>query len=72
MTTKNGWKCLMEGTCAERNTLQGSTSTYLAIGLYSENAPPSDVADRINASFAILSIVGLAQRQAKQIAEADK
>ncbi|KAL0956661.1 hypothetical protein HGRIS_002793 [Hohenbuehelia grisea] len=53
MTTKNGWKYLMEG-------------------LYSEQAPPTDVADRINASFPNLLMTGIAQRQARQIADADK
>jgi hypothetical protein len=41
-------------------------------GLYEENGPPTDVADKINASFPNLMMPGLGYRGAKLIAEADK
>jgi len=41
-------------------------------GLYEENGPPTDVADKINASFPNLLMAGLGYRGAKLIAEADK
>ncbi|KAG9220500.1 hypothetical protein CCMSSC00406_0003956 [Pleurotus cornucopiae] len=45
---------------------------YLMGDLYSENGPPVDVADRINASFPHAVMMGISRRQVKQIAEADK
>ncbi|KAJ6490350.1 hypothetical protein C8R47DRAFT_1273552 [Mycena vitilis] len=53
MTTKNGWRVLMEG-------------------VYSENAPPVDVADRLNASYPNRLTEVLAPRRTLEIAEADK
>ncbi|KAJ7180333.1 hypothetical protein C8R43DRAFT_972653 [Mycena crocata] len=53
MTTKNGWRILMEG-------------------VYSENAPPTDVADRQNASYPLCLTELLAPRKTLEIAEADK
>ncbi|KAF8813451.1 hypothetical protein BYT27DRAFT_7180991 [Phlegmacium glaucopus] len=41
-------------------------------GLYGENGPPTDVADKINASFPNLMMAGLSYRATKLIAEADK
>ncbi|KAF5378871.1 hypothetical protein D9615_006928 [Tricholomella constricta] len=41
-------------------------------GVYSEGGPPSDIADRLNASFPHHMGVGLAQRTTKVIAELDK
>ncbi|KAF8634275.1 hypothetical protein AX17_004231 [Amanita inopinata Kibby_2008] len=41
-------------------------------GIYSENAPPTHFADRLNASFPLLMSMGLGQRTAQQIAELDK
>ncbi|KAK7032645.1 hypothetical protein VNI00_012910 [Paramarasmius palmivorus] len=42
-------------------------------GLYSENAPPTDIADRLNASFPnVFMGSGMAQRATKYIAELDK
>ncbi|KAJ7930009.1 hypothetical protein B0H13DRAFT_2228389 [Mycena leptocephala] len=53
VTTKNGWRILMEG-------------------VYSENAPPVDVADRLNASYPNRLTELLAPRKTLEIAEADK
>ncbi|KAJ6539575.1 hypothetical protein B0H19DRAFT_1213485 [Mycena capillaripes] len=53
MTTKNGWRILMDG-------------------VYSENAPPVDVADRLNASYPNRLTELLAPRKTLEIAEADK
>ncbi|KAF8150950.1 hypothetical protein B0H34DRAFT_730728 [Crassisporium funariophilum] len=44
----------------------------LMAGLYEENGPPTEVADRISASFPNLFMSGLGYRAAKLIAEADK
>ncbi|KAF9448282.1 FAD/NAD(P)-binding domain-containing protein [Macrolepiota fuliginosa MF-IS2] len=41
-------------------------------GLYSEDAPPADIADRLNASFPHFMAVGIQQRKVKEIAELDK
>ncbi|KAF9459685.1 hypothetical protein BDZ94DRAFT_1380914 [Collybia nuda] len=41
-------------------------------GVYSEGGPPSDVADRLNASFPNFMSIGVAQRTTKIIAELDK
>ncbi|KAJ3557978.1 hypothetical protein NP233_g11603 [Leucocoprinus birnbaumii] len=41
-------------------------------GLYEENGPPVDIADRFNASFPHFMSIEVAQRQVKQIAELDK
>ncbi|KAF9522145.1 hypothetical protein CPB83DRAFT_864900 [Crepidotus variabilis] len=40
--------------------------------LYSENGPPTDVADRLNASFPNLMMAGMAHRGAQGIAEVDR
>jgi hypothetical protein len=44
----------------------------LLAGLYEEAGPPTDVADRINASFPNMMSVPFAQEITKKIAEADK
>ncbi|KAJ6526586.1 hypothetical protein DFH09DRAFT_995693 [Mycena vulgaris] len=63
-------------------TLYQRSSTYVMTtesgwrhimeGVYSEGAPPTEVADRVNASFPHLMNVGLGQRQALKIAADDK
>ncbi|KAJ7490350.1 hypothetical protein B0H11DRAFT_2010164 [Mycena galericulata] len=53
MTTKNGFRILMDG-------------------VYSENAPPTDIADRLNASYPNRLTELLAPRKTLDIAEADK
>ncbi|KAG5640708.1 hypothetical protein DXG03_007477, partial [Asterophora parasitica] len=69
MSTKNGWDVLMGGTSyvplliPQPNTLAG---------VYSEDGPPSDIADRLSASFPHHMGVGLSQRKVKEIAELDK
>ncbi|KAG9224371.1 hypothetical protein PLEOSDRAFT_1065723 [Pleurotus ostreatus PC15] len=45
---------------------------YLMDALYSEDAPPVDVADRLNASFPNSLVVDISRRQVQQIAAADK
>ncbi|KAF8813407.1 FAD/NAD(P)-binding domain-containing protein [Phlegmacium glaucopus] len=44
----------------------------LLAGLYEENGPPTDVADKISASFPNLMMAGLGYRVTKLIAKADK
>ncbi|KAF9522144.1 hypothetical protein CPB83DRAFT_899868 [Crepidotus variabilis] len=41
-------------------------------GLYSENGLPTDVADRVNASFPTLMMAGVAHRGAQAVAEVDR
>jgi hypothetical protein len=41
-------------------------------GVYSEGGPPSDIADRLNASFPNFMSIGISQRTTKIIAELDK
>ena len=42
-------------------------------GLYwGENVPPTDIADRISASFPFKFLMGLSQRRTREISEADK
>ncbi|KAF8069230.1 hypothetical protein FPV67DRAFT_1669244 [Lyophyllum atratum] len=53
MSTKNGWKVLMDG-------------------VYSEGGLPTDIADRLNASFPHHMGVGIARRRTEAIAELDK
>jgi len=44
----------------------------LLADLYEENGPPTDLADKIGASFPKLMIAGLSHRITKLAAEADK
>ncbi|KAF8893478.1 hypothetical protein BD779DRAFT_1759690 [Infundibulicybe gibba] len=50
----------------------GEFHNHDALGLYSEGAPPTDISDRMVASFPHFKNIGLAQRQTRRIAEADK
>ncbi|KAK2462191.1 hypothetical protein APHAL10511_005779 [Amanita phalloides] len=43
----------------------------LFAGLYSEDGPPTDIADRLSASFPHFMSIGLGQRSTKRIAELD-
>lgn len=71
MSTKNGWKVLMGG---ENTTIDAFAFRMNddRSGVYSEDAPPTDLADRFNASFPNNMSIGLAQRQVEIIAEMDK
>ena len=44
----------------------------LSIGIYSEDAVPVDIADRLTASFPYYMSIGMGQRSAAKIAELDK
>ena len=44
----------------------------LCIGVYSENAIPIDIADRVTASFPNYMSIGIQQRSAAKIADLDK
>ena len=46
--------------------------TSSALGLYPEDGPPTDIADRISASFPHFMSIGLAQRSARRIEELDR
>lgn len=71
MSTTSGWKYLMGGRPIQTR-VKGDDSQPIRLDLYSENGPPVDVADRINASFPHAVMMGISRRQVKQIAEADK
>ena len=45
---------------------------YHLLGIYSEDAAPSDLADRIDASFPHFGNIGLSQYYTRRIAELDK
>ncbi len=70
MTTKNGWDVLFAGwsSCASPFYLL----TFCPSGLYSEDGPPTDIADRLSASFPHLMSIELGRRSAERIAELDK
>ena len=46
--------------------------SMLCIGIYSENAIPVDIADRVNASFPHYMSIGIRQRSTAEIADLDK
>ena len=70
MTTKNGWGVLFAG------WFSSASHFYLFMfcpsGLYSEDGPPTDIADRLGASFPHFMSIELGRRSAEQIAELDK
>ncbi|KAG6810447.1 hypothetical protein H0H92_011820 [Tricholoma furcatifolium] len=72
MTTKNGWKVLMGG----KQTLYHLIDIWIFAdglqGVYSEGGLPTDIADRLSASFPHHFGVSLSQRSTKVIAELDK
>ena len=47
------------------------TLPFFSSGLYSENGPPTHLADRLSASFPHFMSMGLAQRSTARIAELD-
>ena len=74
MSTKKGLPVLLAGEVICHVIIQRVLTkhdTYLP-GLYEEGGPPTDVADKINASFPGLMGAALGYRSAKLIAEADK
>jgi hypothetical protein len=76
MSTKKGLPILLSGEVirvfvVQRVTNQTRTLVSLS-GLYEENGPAIDIADKINASFPNLMMAGLGYRGAKLVAEADK
>ena len=53
--------------------MSGDAKTAMSSGIYSENGPPIDVADCLNASFpTALMVRGLAQRMTASFAQMDK
>ncbi|KNZ76104.1 Flavin-containing monooxygenase YUCCA3 [Termitomyces sp. J132] len=67
MSTTDGWKVVAQG---------NHSSSYFTVRTYSlvyfEGGRPTDIADRLSASFPNHVTVGLAQRQTKDIVELDK
>jgi hypothetical protein len=76
MSTKNGFPKLLGGEIVYHaifSLLKRIPTEHNPLsGLYEENGPPTDVADKISASFPNLFMSGLGYRSAKLIAEADK
>jgi len=82
MTVKNGWDVAFKGWCisATCNMMSAHYSiafvkcnaTLNASGLYEENGPPTDIADRINASFPHWMAMELNRRKTQTISELDK
>jgi hypothetical protein len=71
MTTKNGFDVLFAGNACPH--LRITVNSYIfSSGLYCENGPPTDIADRINASFPHFMGIELGQRSTARIAELDK
>ena len=70
MSTTKGLPMLLSGEVVR--VLYFSAYQPNLSGLYEENGPATDVADKINASFPNLMMAGLGYRGAKLIAEADK
>jgi hypothetical protein len=72
MSAKHGFRFIAQGMQHCQDVVKTNNAIFMS-GIYSEDGPPTDVADRINASFPFLFFVsGIAQRKTKQIAEADK
>ena len=70
MTTKNGFDILFKG----RVVCQQTVCCYniSASDLYCEDGPPTDIADRLNASFPHFMNIELAGRSTAQIAGLDR
>lgn len=71
MSIANGWKYLMDGKTTG-TSMKETPDLVEIVALYSEDAPPVDVADRLNASFPNSLVVDISRRQVQQIAAADK
>ena len=72
LSTKKGVPMLLAGEVFVIAAISVLLTEYDTSGLYDESGPPTEVADKINASFPNLFMVGLGYRSAKLIAEADK
>lgn len=70
MTTKSGWGVLFASWFS--STSPFCLFTFCPSGLYSEDGPPTDIADRLAASFPHLMGIELGRRSAERIAELDK
>ncbi|KAG5720266.1 Flavin-containing monooxygenase YUCCA3 [Termitomyces sp. T112] len=70
MSTTDGWKVVAQGNHSSSYFTVRTNS--LDLGAYLEGGRPTDIADRLGASFPNHVTVGLAQRQTKDIVELDK
>ncbi|KAG6897057.1 hypothetical protein C0992_004376 [Termitomyces sp. T32_za158] len=66
-----GKKVVVVGACTSAHDICADYY-YHGVGIYSEGGLPTDIADRVTASFPHHFNVGLAQRSTKAIAELDK
>ena len=71
MTTKYGVAAFQEGMPVNQ-ALNTPCVLICEAGLYDANSPPTDVSDRIGASFPSLLVKELHKRLAPRIAELDK
>lgn len=71
MSMKNAM-IIMEGAYLDFSSSDSTTKTYFPTALYSENAPPTHIADMMSASFPNKLLKLVNQRVTRYIAEADK
>lgn len=72
MSTKNGMPILLGGSSLRLIYPRSQTDAEYFAAFYAENGPPTDVADRLSASYPNKFVKLLHQRLTKAIAEADK
>jgi len=71
MTTKNGFDIIFAGRSLSKIHLPLINMSSVS-DLFCENGPPTDIADRLNASFPLFMGIGLGQRSTARIAELDR
>jgi len=71
MTTKNGFDILFASRSLSKIYISLINMPFVS-DLYCENGPPTDIADRLNASFPLFMGIGLGQRSTARIAELDR
>lgn len=76
MSTKNGFKILLSGKQIQVSAIPTMLDAHARMlwppDLYSENAPPTEVADIINASYPLHLMHLMHLRKTRDLAEADK
>ncbi|KAF8345497.1 hypothetical protein F5887DRAFT_1158732 [Amanita rubescens] len=70
MTTKNGFDIFFKGWLVYQQTV--FCYKISASGLYCEDGPPTDIADRLSASFPHFMNIELARRSTARVAELDR
>ena len=70
LSATNGWNVIMKGKSV--SSLNQRFDVYVQLGLYDGTGPPTDIADKINASFPSLLKEYVGARQVDAIEELDK